>query len=1144
MQLVDDNLILSASDLNNYLACRHLTELDLALARGEISLDDAQQGADAELLAQKGEEHEAQYLQSLIDGGRDVAQIPESKGSPEALADAVRTTEDAMRRGAEVIFQGTFLRDGMRGHADFLFRVNKPSDLGNYSYEVADSKLARRAKPYFIVQLCFYSELLAAAQGVEPEQVHVILGNGEMDTYRLAEFSAYFRRIRGELLEVLAAGGGDTYPEPVDHCRLCRWRMVCDERRVADDHLSLVANISRRQRELLRGAGIDTLAELGQAENLAVEGIDAAVMARLHEQAELQLHARETDEHNYRLLEPEPNRGFARLPKPSEGDVFFDMEGDPFFADGGLEYLFGFVTQPSGGELGFPFTAIWGRDRAEEKRALEKFIDYVTARRKVHPGLHVYHYASYEITALKRLAASHGTREEELDCLLRDQIFVDLYKVVREGIRISQPSYSIKMVEAFYMEARGTEVTDGGESVIEFERWLEEGDPEILQAIADYNKDDCVSTVLLRDWLLKLRTEAEARFAGTKAGDALVWFDPEPAKRSENAAEVREESEVRVAWLLEGVPDDPGERSDEQVARWLMAQLLEYHRREARPVWWAFFDRQDSELHDLVADVDCLGDLTPDGEPRPEKKSLVHLFRFPVQETKLGSGADVFDAANGARAGEVLELDASGGTVEVKRGPSLEDLPLPRAIIPGGPYNTQEQRNALWRLASSLGSGPDSLGAHPAAEQILRGLPPQVAGREPGVDVIDTGSVDAGSMSIEDLKTVVADLDNSYLFIQGPPGAGKTYSGARLIVDLIERGNRVGVTSTSHKVIHNLLGEVEKVAHEGGATINGRKKSSGDNPESEFTSKHGLIESVPDNGALSDPSVNLTAGTAWHYCREDTAQLDYLFIDEAGQISLADALALSTAARNVVLLGDPQQLPQVSQGAHPPGASLSVLEHLLDAAQTIDPRRGVFLAETWRLHPDVTEFVSELMYDERLRSAPGRERQRIDAEGGLSGTGLRWLPVEHESNSQSSPEEAERIKEAIETLLATGRYTDPDGDEHPLTAEDILVITPYNAQVQCLEKHLPSRIRIGTVDKCQGQEAQVAFFSMATSSADEIPRNVEFLFSRNRLNVAVSRARSLAVLVCNPRLLDIHATSIEQMRLVNALCRFVELQRD
>lgn len=1136
MQLLDEQLILSASDLNNFLACPHLTTLDLAQARGELQAK-PERGADAELLARKGDEFEERYLDALKADGREVVEIPEGDGSQAALFAAVARTEEALRGGADVVYQATFLQDGLRGHADFLFRVDRPSRLGEFSYEVADTKLARRAKPYFILQLCFYSELLAAVQGVEPERIHVVLGNEEQRTFRLAEFSAYFRRVRAAFVASLADGKRRTYPEPVAHCEICRWRTVCDAKREADDHLSLVANITARQRALLQDAGVETLAMLGGAEHLAVQGVDPDVLERLHEQASLQLAARESGEHSYELRTPEEGRGFARMPQPSDGDVFFDMEGDPLFDDGGLEYLFGLVTADAAAP---EFTAIWGRDRAEERRALEQFIDFATERRKAFPDLHIYHYNHYEVTALKRIAGAHATREEELDQLLRDEVFVDLYKVVREALLISQPSYSIKKVEAFYMDARDTAVTDGGDSVVMFERWLEKDDPAILAEIADYNHDDCISTLKLRDWILARRAEAEQRFDGWEEAQWIRWFEPEPSERSEKALALQAENEALVVSLLGGLPEDSAEWSGDQQARFQMAQLLEYHHREARPLWWALFDRMELTPDALKEDADCISMLAHDGStpPREEKKSLVERLAFPPQETKMGAGSDALDPTDGGNPGTIVAMDVEQGWLELKRGPKLQQRPLPEALIPGRPYSTPEQQGALRRLATMVIAAPGAPVAgdpYAAARRILRNDPPRLSDRSPGTDI------DHAEMEIGELKEIVASLDDSYLFIQGPPGSGKTYTGARLVVDLIERGKRVGVTSTSHKVIHNLLDEIEDVAHGQGVEFKGLKKSSKTNPESEFGSTYGLIESVDDNAELSDPAVRLTAGTAWHYCREDTARLDYLFIDEAGQISLADALALATAARNVILLGDPQQLPQVAQAAHPEGSSLSVLEHLLGESQTVDSAHGVFLEQTYRLHPDVCEFVSDLMYDRRLRSAPGRERQRVDAAGPLTGTGLRWLPVEHEGHSQSSPEEADRIAEAIEPLLSASTYTDSDGDEHPLEPKDILVLAPYNAQVRCLKERLPAGVRVGTVDKFQGQQAQVAFFSMATSSGEEIPRNVEFLFSRNRLNVAISRARCLAVLVCNPRLLDIHATSIEQMRLVNALCRFAEV---
>ena len=268
-------------------------------------------------------------------------------------------------------------------------------------------------------------------------------------------------------------------------------------------------------------------------------------------------------------------------------------------------------------------------------------------------------------------------------------------------------------------------------------------------------------------------------------------------------------------------------------------------------------------------------------------------------------------------------------------------------------------------------------------------------------------------------------------------------------------------------------------------------------------------------------------------------QFDYLFIDEAGQVSLADAVAMSPCARNLVLLGDPQQLPHVTQGIHPGGVGVSVLEHLLEGHDTVPPDRGLFLEQTWRMHPDVCEFISALAYDGRLQSQADCARQTITSAG-LSGTGLRYLPVPHAGNAQQSIEEAGAIADEIRRLLATGTFTDRNGTRRPLTPADILVVAPYNMQVRCLLQSLPAGVEVGTVDKFQGREAPVVFFSMASSSGDDIPRGLEFLFSRNRLNVAISRAKAMAVLVCSPRLLETRCRTVEQMRLVNGLCALAE----
>jgi uncharacterized protein len=387
-------------------------------------------------------------------------------------------------------------------------------------------------------------------------------------------------------------------------------------------------------------------------------------------------------------------------------------------------------------------------------------------------------------------------------------------------------------------------------------------------------------------------------------------------------------------------------------------------------------------------------------------------------------------------------------------------------------------------------------------------------------------------------------LEESCLFIQGPPGSGKTWTGAQIALHLLRRGKRVGIAAGSHKAIHNLLHKIEAGAVKQGIEFNGWKKCSNDNPESWFDSclEQPLIVNKPSQGAFPPPpEVQLVAGTAWLFAPESMdGPLDYMILDEAGQVSLADAVAIGTAASNLILLGDPLQLAQVSQGTHPDGAGSSVVEHLLGDHGTVPPEFGIFLDRTRRMHPDVCRFVSEVVYENRLEALDECGGQQVDAPGPLSGAGVRHIAVNHVGNTRASAEEADAIATAVARLTGA-MVTECDGTSRPLQTDDVMVVTPYNAQVRCLTDRLPDGVRIGTVDKFQGQEAHIVFFSMATSSVAEVPRNVEFLYSRNRLNVAVSRARSLAVLVCNAELLHLKPRTVEQMRLVNALCRLVEL---
>ena len=1031
-----------------------------------------------------------------------------------------------MRSGADVIYQATFFHGRWRGQADFLERVESPSELGDYSYEVMDTKLARHAKVGAILQTSNYSEHVTRLQGAKPERMHLILGDRTRLSYLVSDFGAYYRAVKRRLEGIVDKGHqpGTTYPDPVAHCAMCDWVEQCVERRIADDHLSLVAGMGRHQIERLREHGVTTLAGLGALDATTVSGIGNQTLTKLHNQARLQLSQRETGEVSFELLPHEGDkRGLAALPEPSPGDLFFDMEGDPYVGVHGIEYLFG-VTELVGDEQ--KYTAFWGHDDAGEKRAFEQFVDLVMQRLAADPALHIYHYAPYEPTAMKKLAGRHATRETELDALLRGGVFVDLYRVVRQGIRTSQDSYSIKKLEPFYMGQRETEVVGGAQSIEAYEEWLETTDQSILDDIEAYNRDDCESTLHLRNWLEDRRAEAVQQF-----GDI-----PRPSEDDKAPSAQVSELDAAIGELNNALTGDVPETGATSVqhGRWLLAKLLEWHRRENKSEWWRHFELQDMTDDELFEDREALAGLEYEGVVGTVKRSQVHRYRFdPEQDHKMGVGNQA-DPRSG-KGVTVVALDDEQGTIDIKRGVG-SDAEHPRSLVPPKPRGDSEQQRALIALGRWVAdNGIDSPGKFRAVRDLLLCDPPRLQSGNSLASVV--AGADGPS---EATCTVVGDLEQSCLAVQGPPGSGKTYTGADLVLSLVASGKRVGITATSHKVIGNLLDEVAKHATKQGALVRMMQKADQSNrcssPQVESVDSNDAVEK-----ALTDNAVDVVGATAWLFSREAFREaFDVLVVDEAGQMSLADVLAVGTATRSLVLLGDPQQLAQPSKGVHPEGAGTSALAHLLGGHATMPRDLGLLLDRTWRMHPEVCRFISDRFYESRLQSVPECAKQSIEGHDEWGGVGMRYVAVDHKDNRTSSPEEAATIAEGVSALV--GRpWTNLEGETTPITLDDVLIVTPYNAQVSLLKRSLPEGARVGTVDKFQGQEAAVVLYSLAASSPEDISRGMEFLYSLNRTNVALSRARCLAVLVCSPALMTIACRTPAQARLANSLCSFVEV---
>jgi predicted RecB family nuclease len=1147
VRLADGGLILSATDLADFLSCRHLTALEMAEACGKVrrpQWDDPL----LDVLFKRGLEHEKAYVDSLRSQCRGAVDLAETR-EPTA---AVAQTLAAMRSGAGVIVQAGLGHGRWFGRPDVMRRVETPSDLGAWSYEVADTKLARETRADTILQLAVYSELLAAAQGALPEHFFVVTPDPEapVHTFRTDDYGAYFRWIRAQMAEIVAqdddAVAAAHYPEPVDHCDICPWSGTCNEKRHRDDHLSLVAGISQLVRRELESRGVSTLTALALVPlplpfKPSRGATDTYVRAR--EQARVQLESRGRHRPVHELRPLEEGKGLSRLPAPSPGDVFLDLEGDPFAREGGREYLFGLVTiDPAGVPA---YRAFWALDDHEERLAFESVMDLIGESWKVDEGMHVYHYAAYEPSALKRLMGRYATRESELDKLLRAGRFVDLYAVVRQGLRAGIERYSIKNLEALYGFERSVPLTRASRSLPVMQQALELNcadavTTEVRDVIEGYNRDDCVSTFFLRNWLESLRSGLEA--AGTPV--------PRPALEQGEASEKVDERGQRVAALrarlLSGVPEVRADRSAEQQARWLLAFLLDWHRREDKASWWEYYRLRDLPEEELFDEPQAVAGLKHverveivaskrTGNPTG---SVIDRYRYLAQEMEIRE-KDQLTLTDEAKFGVVARVDRETLTIDVKKGPAQAER-HPAAAFAHRHVGTDVLEDAIYRfgesVASAGGVSSDKARANPVAGHLLLAETPRLRShafaRGPAEDAVPFA------------VRVVKDLDATVLAIQGPPGAGKTFSGGEMICALIAQGKKVGVTATSHKVIDVLLRAVHGAAEKQHFDVRLAHKIDEDDTADNETPIVALKSNEDAMAALRSGRANVVGGTAWLWAREEFANaVDVLFVDEAGQMSLANVVAVSAAAKSIVLLGDPQQLDQPQKGSHPEGVNVSALAHLLGDHQTIPEDRGIFLPVTWRLAPSICVFTSELFYERKLTSKPGLEHQRIVGAGELDGSGLRVVEVVHGGNRNSSMEEVEAVARLVERLTAAGAcWTDEKGVPTQMTGPDVLVVAPYNAQVVRLAERLaPTGARVGTVDKFQGQQAPVVIYSMATSRPEDAPRGMEFLYSLNRLNVATSRAKCLAILVANPGLFEPECRTPRQMKLANALCRYREM---
>lgn len=1125
-------LIFSASDLMKFMESPFHTWMDrYKLESPESSISNLKDKDDElrSLLSEEGSDYETEVFKKIKKDSNLKTEWLKGISDKNQLS---RITIDHIKNGVDVIFQARLEKDNFAGYTDILYKNEGESKLGDFYYSPWDVKLSRSIKAKYAIQLCCYAEMLEGIQGEVPElMAGLILGDGSRHEIRITDYKYYYQNLKSAFLKQQNEFNPKDIPDPAKYGNHGEWSTYAKNLLEERDHLSQVARITKNQIKVLESKGIKTMTQLAELspEKISIPKIQSQTLERLQDQAYLQIKSKNKSKPEFKILAPladRPRSGLALLPPQSKNDIFFDMEGYPLI-DGGLEYLFGSCYYDRGDTTKVKFKTFWAHNSDEEKKSFEDFIDWVYKLWKQDPQMHVYHYGNYEKAALNKLMTRYGTREKKIDELHENNVFVDLLEVVRNGIRIGEPRYSIKNVEHLYRKKRVNDVSDAQASIVFYHHWLkikDRNEPQaknLLKSINDYNKDDCESTEELAVFLRKCQKKAK-----------IEWLPTPPLtdhEKDQYYSSLTSKSEVLREEMLQkyaGIEEME-----------TLAWIIEFQSREQRPKNWLKHQRLNMTSSELYEDSDCLANIKI-----LKSKIENELFHFkgsfdPNQETKLKEGDeciiqgdDEYERSKLPKV-TVVEINYEKGEITFNCKSQLNST---INLIPHDFVRPHPIRGAIYDVVESFHKGKP---VSRALEDFIHHRPPRIKGNKKKT------VIDPKKDVVEELILAISNMDHTALNIQGPPGAGKTFSSAKVILSLVAQNKRIGITSNSHKAIINLIKKILELNKSKDLKIlRAQRKPDEIDKEDCIT-----WEQENADAAKQVNDYHIICGTAWLFCRKDMIdQLDYLFIDEAGQMSLAYLVGMSRSSENLVLMGDQQQLEQPIQGVHPGKSGQSCLQYFLQGKPTIPDDLGVFLPETWRMHPDVNMVVSEMVYENKLKTAHFTKNRMVKLKPKIGKyikkeAGVIYISIPHIGNTQTSQEEIEVIKEIVKELLGR-KLTDKNGHETKVVSEnDILFVAPYNLQVSNLKKALGKKYKIASVDKFQGQEAPISIVSLCTSTFEEsgARRGLDFVLSTNRLNVAISRAESLCIVLGSPELALTPVKTLEQMKLVNFYCRII-----
>ena len=1131
MKIKNGKFFISPSDLNNFVACKYTALNEIKFHNKEIKKNEDK--ANDKLWKEMGIEHEKKHFKILKDKHKKSISIKSDLDEKDRFNDTVR----AIQKGYDLIYHAYLIDENFRGEADFLIKCNTPSELGDYSYEVYDTKITRNLKPRHVTQITAYSDMLGKIQKLMPEKMYLIDGSDELHSFKIIEYIELFNHGKKEFVKFLSNKNKEKlYPEKCSYCDLCNWKDECDQIWEKDNYINLVDGLNKSQIEKLKKNKVRTVEQLAKTKLISTDlKINPESFEKIKSQAKLQEEKRLTGEDKIIFLDPDIDKGFYKLPKPDDGDVFFDIEGFPRM-DRPFEYLHGLYYKDKGK---LKFRDLWAKnyDKESEKNIFIELINFFEKRFEEYPNAHIYHYAPYEKRAIRELATVYSSEFPKGDIvndnLLRKEKYVDLFAIAKQSIRTSERDMSLKSIEKFYEFKRKADIVKADDSVAKYDNWITTKNEKYKQDIIDYNEEDCVSTYYLREFLVKNKPETIDWFVKSEE----IKKEPSKYRRKIPNALSREEVEVDLNNRLEKKKNKNNKNLVDQ-----LKNFIGFHWKSIKPEYWDVFDKAEKTHLELEDDTECIANcVLISDKPKVTDEGIIYSYRFNDQNYKLKKGKAAFDVHQKKSTGSIHSIeeefpDKNLVKIIISKKSKVKEMPNLLTLGNGKPPGVHQHDQALNKFLEDYIKNDGK--NYKSIMDILERSGPDIKDTKKNSNLIDEQK-DLIPQSVE----IVKNLNNSYLTIQGPPGTGKTYSSASIIIELMKIGKKVGVTSNSHEAIKNLLIAIEEQATKQNFKFNGVRKTTRQNKR-----EWKFIQDKFEGKELNFDEYSLYAGTSWFFVDPRMNKtLDYLFIDEAGQVALGTTIANATCAKNLVLIGDQMQLSQPMRAKHEGYARMSSLDFVLEDNDTIPADKGVFLNVTRRLNKKICNYISSSFYDSRLTSDSITETRSVNLKlDPIKDEGLFYVPIEHTGCSQRSDEEADLIEKTYNKIINKEfKVGDTTGK---ISAKDIMVVTPYNAQANNIRERLKKKfkedVRVGTIDLFQGQEAKVVLISMTTSDVESLPRHKDFFFSRNRLNVAISRAECVAIIIFNENLLLASASSIKEMKLMNSFCKLLKFKTD